>query len=167
MTFISGIFSNYLVTRFGCRVTSLIGGSISAVSLLVSSFVNNLFLLFFTYSFLFGIGCSCTFSAGMIVINQYFNKRQAIAIGLLNIGIGGGILIMGPTLQALIEANGWRATCRIMAGVAIASHSLAVTFDPNVERNEETTPEEAAKRERNNGSAVSYTHLTLPTKLEV
>ena len=62
---------------------------------------------------------------------------------------------MGPTLEALIEATGWRATCRIMAGVAIASHTLAITFDPNVERNEETTWEEAAKRERSNGSVGS------------
>ncbi|XP_068729989.1 monocarboxylate transporter 10-like [Montipora capricornis] len=144
MTFFSGHISTALVTRVGCRITSIIGGVFCAISLLVSSFVDNLYLLLFTYSVLFGFGCSCTFSSGMVVINQYFNRRESIAMGILNLGVGGGILVMGPTLEALIMATGWRSTCRVMAVVVVILRSLVITFDPNVEANEEITHEETA-----------------------
>ena len=94
-------------------------------------------LLFFTYSLLFGLGSSCVFSAGLVVISQYFKKRQSLATGLLTGGHGGGVLIMGPTLEALIRAIGWKDAYRIMAGVAFVLCSLAITFDPNVEKDAE------------------------------
>ena len=43
-------------------------------------------VLFFTYSLLFGLGSSCTFSAGLVVIGQYFKKRQSLANGVLQQG---------------------------------------------------------------------------------
>ena len=94
-------------------------------------------LLFFTYSLLFGLGSSCVFSAGLVVISQYFKKRQSLATGLLTGGHGGGVLIMGPTLEALIRAIGWKDAYRIMAGVTFVLCSLAITFDPNVEKDAE------------------------------
>ena len=129
--------SNALVIRFGCRITTLIGGVFCTVSLICSSFVDNMKLLFFTYSLLFGLGSSCVFSAGLVVISQYFKKRQSLATGLLTGGHGGGVLIMGPTLEALIRAIGWKNAYRIMAGVAFVLCSLAITFDPNVEKDAE------------------------------
>lgn len=45
---------------------------------------------------------------------------------------------MGPTLEALVRITGsWQMTYRIMAGVAFILCSLAVTFDPNVESDED------------------------------
>ena len=107
------------------------------MSLICSSFVDNMKVLFFTYSLLFGLGSSCVFSAGLVVISQYFKKRQSLATGLLTGGHGGGVLIMGPTLEALIRAIGWKNAYRIMAGVAFVLCSLAITFDPNVEKDAE------------------------------
>ena len=107
------------------------------MSLICSSFVDNMKLLFFTYSLLFGWGSSCVFSAGLVVISQYFKKRQSLATGLLTGGHGGGVLIMGPTLEALIRAIGWKDAYRIMAGVAFVLCSLSITFDPNVEKDAE------------------------------
>ena len=106
------------------------------MGLIASSFVENIFVLFFTYSFLFAVGCSCTFSVGLVVLSQYFKKRQSSAAGVLTSGHGGGVLILGPTLEALRTVTGWQATWRIMAGVALFTCSLSVTFDPNVETDE-------------------------------
>ena len=129
----TGPLSAALITRLGCRITGLIGGAFCAVSLIASSFVENIMILFLTYSLLFGLGCSCTFSAGLVVISKYFKKRQSLANGLLNAGSSVGVLVMGPTLEALVKALGWKTSYRIMAGVALALCSLAITFDSNVE----------------------------------
>lgn len=107
-------------------------------SLIASSFVENMMVLFFTYSLLFGLGSSCTFSSGLVVISQYLKKRQSLATGVLTAGHGGGVLITGPTLEALARTTGsWQTTYRIMAGVAFVLCSLAVTFDLNVERDDD------------------------------
>lgn len=113
------------------------------VSLITSSFVENMMVLFFTYSLLFGFGSSCTFSSGLVVISQYFKKRKSLATGVLTAGHGGGVLIMGPTLEALVRTTGsWQTTYRIMAGVAFVLCSLAVTFDPNVESDDDDNNKE-------------------------
>ena len=93
LTFFTGHISTALVTRFGCRNTTLIGGAFCVVSLIASSFVENMLVLFFTYSLLFGLGSSCTFSAGLVVISQFFKKRQSLATGVLTAGHGEGSLL--------------------------------------------------------------------------
>jgi len=161
LMFFTGHLSTALITRFGCRITTLIGGAFCVVSLIASSFVENMFVLFFTYSLLFGVGSSCTFSAGLVVISQFFKKRQSLATGILTVGRGGGVLVMGPTLEALVRATGWQTTYRIMAGVAFVLCSLAITFDPNVEKDEEITKsketdeEEEARRQEKDATIVT------------
>lgn len=151
LAFFTGHLSSALVTRFGCRATTLIGGAFCVVSLITSSFVENMMVLFFTYSLLFGLGSSCTFSAGLVVIGKYFKKRQSLATGVLTAGHGGGVLVMGPTLEALVRITGsWQTTYRIMAGVAFMLCSLAVTFDPNVESDEDDNDNQE-KEERHGG----------------
>ena len=119
------------------------------MSLIASSFAENMLVLFFTYSLLFGLGSSCTFSAGLVVISQYFKTRQPLATGVLTAGHGGGVLIMGPTLEALVRATGWQTTYRIMAGVVFVLCSVAITFDPNVEKDEEITKSKETGEEEN------------------
>lgn len=133
----TGHISTALVTRFGCRITTLIGGAFCVVSLITSSFVENISVLFITYSFLFCLGCSCTFSSGLVVISQYFKEKKSLATGVLTAGHGGGVLVMGPTLEALTSSVGWQSSFRIMAGISFLLCSLAITFDPNVETDEE------------------------------
>ena len=151
LTFFTGHFSTALVTWLGCRVAALIGGEICAISLLLSSFANDIILLLFSYSILFGFGCSCLFSAGMIVINQYFSKRQSIAAGVLSAGIGVGVLIMGPALEALTRATDWKTAFLVMAGVIFFVSLFAITFDPNVEEDQETTTCEEKEVEQDSG----------------
>ena len=143
-----------MITKFGCRITALVGGGLCVVSLVTSSFVEQLDVLFFTYSLLFGLGSSCIFSAGLVVISQYFNQRQSLATGLLTAGHGGGVLLIGPTLQSIIDTMGWRNTYRIMAGVAFVLCLPAVAFDPNVEskddENKRKVHEEEERVERGN-----------------
>ncbi|XP_074631618.1 monocarboxylate transporter 10-like [Acropora palmata] len=160
LTFFAGLFSTSLVTWFGSRVTALMGGAICVVTLTISSFVGNIFLLLFTYGVLFGFGCSCVFAAGIMVIELYFTRRQSIAAGILTAGIGTGILIMGPILEELTRVTNWQTTFRIMAGVNLLVSLGAVTFDPNVEKDQEKVPSkdedmEKENTEREKGSVVS------------
>ena len=131
----SGLVSGALIKRFGCRVTSSLGGFLCALSLGLSSLAKNILTLFLTYSVLYGLGTSCVFSASLNIINKYFNKRRSMATGIVACGQGVGVLILGPLLHTMIEAVGWQTTYQIMAGVVLSLCLSGLTYSPNVENN--------------------------------
>ena len=129
----SGLVSGALVKRFGCRVTTLLGGFLCALSLGLSSLAKSILMLYLTYSVLFGLGTSCVLSASLNIISKYFKKRRSMATGIVTCGQGGGVLILGPLLQTMIDAFGWQTTYRIMAGVVLSLCLSGLTYSPNVE----------------------------------
>ena len=56
-----------------------------------------------------------------------------MAIGIVTCGQGGGVLILGPLLQTMIDAFGWQTTYQVMAGVVLSLCLSGVTYSPNVE----------------------------------
>ncbi|KAJ7393162.1 hypothetical protein OS493_006128 [Desmophyllum pertusum] len=155
LIFFGGLGSGALVNRFGCRVTTLLGGFFCALSLGLSSLATNIGTLYFTYSVLFGLGTSCVFSANLNIISKYFKKRLSLAIGIVTCGQGGGVLILAPLLQTMIDAYSWQTTYRIMAGVVPALLLSGLTFSPNVisEDDAENTVVEADAKTSSAGDA--------------
>ncbi|XP_022793943.1 monocarboxylate transporter 12-like [Stylophora pistillata] len=143
--FFAGHASGALISKFGCRVTALLGAFLCALSLGVSSLAKNILVLYFTYSVLYGLGTSFVFSSSINIISKYFKKRRSLAMGILTCGQGAGVLIMAPVLQMMVDAYGWRTTYRMMAGVVFLICLTAVTYSPNVEG--EDTEETSAEKE--------------------
>ena len=136
LTNFSGLVSGALIKRFGCRFTTLLGGFLCALSLGLSSLAKNILTLFLTYSALYGLGTSCVLSASLNIISKYFRKRRSMATGIVVCGKGGGVLILGPVLQTMINAFGWQTTYQIMAGVVLSLCLSGLTYSPNVENDE-------------------------------
>ncbi|KAL9970945.1 hypothetical protein ACROYT_G023409 [Oculina patagonica] len=70
-----------------------------------------------------------------------------MATGIIACGQGGGVLILAPLLQTMIDAFGWQNTYRIMAGVVPVLCLSGLTYSPNVQNEELENPvsEEDAK----------------------
>ena len=70
-----------------------------------------------------------------------------MATGIVTCGQGGGVLILGPLLQIMIDAFGWQNTYRIMAGVVLFLCLSGLTYSPNVqsEDTQNTSPEAEVK----------------------
>ena len=133
LTSFFGLVSGALIKRFGCRVTTLLGGFLCAVSLGLSSLAKTIFTLYLTFSVLYGLGSSCVLSASLNIISKYFKKRRSMATGIVTCGQGGGVLILGPLLQTMVDAFGWQTTYQIMAGVVLSLCLSGLTYSPNVE----------------------------------
>lgn len=88
--------------------------------------------MFVTYSIPFGFGSSCLFVSSYVVISLRFDKRRAIATGILASGTGTGVLAIAPLLQVLLDTYDWRKTYRIMAGIFSVVFLLCLMFDPAV-----------------------------------
>ena len=142
MIFFTGPLTGILINRLGCRATSLAGGVSCALSLVLTSFSNNIVFMYFFYSALFGLGTSLVLASALVIIAKYFDKRQAFATGIVAAGCSLGVMCLGPVLQTLLSAFGWRNTYRIMSGVVFVICLLACFYNPNVEKRLDTATEE-------------------------
>ncbi|KAL9954137.1 hypothetical protein ACROYT_G041635 [Oculina patagonica] len=106
-----------LLNRFGFRITTILGCLSCSVGLLVGSFAPNIIVLYIAFSFPFALGVSFVYVSAPIIVTHYFTKRRPFALGIVTAGQGLGTMILGPTLQALVDVFDWRNTFRVFAGI--------------------------------------------------
>lgn len=159
----TGIFGpvvGVLSDRFNPRIIAIIGGFISTIALIVTSQAPNLTLMYFSYGILYGFGSSCVFFVVLIILQRYFIKNRSMVIGLAVTGPGGGLLIMSPVIQILLNNTSWRMTFMSMAGIVFLTCILSCSFDPNVASESESSDHHHTQSRRLNVCAsLDFSYL--------
>nr|AKN21511.1 slc16a-16 [Schmidtea mediterranea] len=117
MTLCPGPIVGYLCKKYGYRFVMILGGSISSISFMAPFFYAELWFLFLTSSLLTGIGFGMIYLTCVVIVNNYFEKRRGLAVGIAVCGSGLGTFIFGPLIQFLIELYGWRGAMLIAGGI--------------------------------------------------
>lgn len=141
LIFVLGPLTSMLVNRLGYRLTAILGGLSGSIGLLLSSFASSIYVIYGTYSVLFGFGGSCIFVSSYVVTSQYFERNRSIATGILASGTGLGVLGMAPVLQGLLDYFDWRKTYRLTAAIYSAVCVLGLTFSPVLVNKEKSATE--------------------------
>lgn len=107
-----GIFSAY---PNSIRTVSTICIVISALSLIIASFMTKIayFLLF--QGIIYGISSGVTFTPVIIWLSQWFDKRRGLATGIIYSGSGLGGVLFPIVITRLLDSVGFAWTLRIMA----------------------------------------------------
>ena len=137
--FALGPLTGALANRLGCRLTAIIGGLSCVSGLLLSSLASSVYIMYVTYSVLFGFGGSCLYLSSYVITSQYFSKNHAIATGITASGSGLGVLSVAPMLQSLLDSFDWGKTYRITAGIISVVCALCLTFDPTTAKRGESS----------------------------
>lgn len=125
-----GIFSTLVAkvyNRIGPRATVIIGVVLCSGALIATSQGNSIYSILITYGVLFGFGSSFIFLPPYLVLPRYFVKRRSLAVGLVAMGPGGGMLVMSFVMKALLDELDWRRTYMILAGFVALSVPLVCT----------------------------------------
>ncbi|KAM7430136.1 hypothetical protein ABFA07_019109 [Porites harrisoni] len=130
MNFLCGPIASSLCQRFGYRIVAAVGGLIAALGLLLTSFTNSLYLIYLTYSVLWGFGSSLNYAPTMLVLGQYFQRHLPLANGIVTAGSGIGTLAMGPFYHFILSNLGWKIMLRILSGFAILMFVSALLYRP-------------------------------------
>ena len=146
LIFVLGPLTSMLVNCLGCRLTAILGGLSGSIGLLLSSFASSIYVIYGTYSVLFGFGGSCIFVSSYVVTSQYFERNRSIATGILASGTGLGVLGMAPVLQGLLDSFDWRKTYRLTAAIYSAVCVLGLTFSPVLANRGKNTAERENER---------------------
>ena len=122
---------------FGCRVMTICGSLLCALSLFATSFAKSISHVFVSYGILFGLGAACVRTCTFLVAAKHFDRRRSMATGLVSSGTGLGIFVFGPIAQELLGVLGLQNTYLVLAGFALFVCLLAVSFSSTTENTEE------------------------------
>lgn len=124
------------VDRLGCRVMMVAGSILMAAGLTVSALATEIWHLYVAYLMTAGLGAG---GIGFITLIKLLSIRNgarfATAFGIAFMGQGLGSLLVSPSVQVLVDGQGWRAATLLCALVVIVVLlPLAAWLAPGPER---------------------------------
>ncbi|XP_072545001.1 monocarboxylate transporter 12-B [Salminus brasiliensis] len=116
-TMLCAPLGSYIGNRLSCRVAVMVGGLLSSVGLILSSFASSLEYLYLSLGILTGVGFALCYTPAVAMVGTYFSERKALAYGIAMSGSGIGTFVLAPVVQLLIEHYSWRGALLILGGV--------------------------------------------------
>uniref|UniRef100_A0A4W5M8A5 Monocarboxylate transporter 12 n=1 Tax=Hucho hucho TaxID=62062 RepID=A0A4W5M8A5_9TELE len=116
-TMLCAPLGSFIGNRLSCRIVVILGGFLSSIGLVLSSFATSLEYLYLTLGVITGIGFALCYTPAIAMVGSYFCERKALAYGIAMSGSGIGTFILAPVVQLLIEHYSWRGALLILGGV--------------------------------------------------
>ncbi|KAL7861417.1 hypothetical protein SRHO_G00128580 [Serrasalmus rhombeus] len=116
-TMLCAPLGSYIGNHLSCRAAVMVGGLLSSVGLILSSFATSLEYLYLSLGVLTGVGFSFCYTPAVAMVGTYFKARKALAYGIAMSGTGIGTFILAPVVQLLIELYSWRGALLILGGL--------------------------------------------------
>ncbi|SEA24791.1 MFS transporter, OFA family, oxalate/formate antiporter [Thalassobacillus cyri] len=110
---LSAAFMGHFVEKYGPRVSGMVAASFFGIGMVgsgVAATLESLWLLYFTYGVLAGIGLGIGYITPVSTLVKWFPDRRGLATGLAIMGFGFAAMIASPVMANLIESVGIPAT---------------------------------------------------------
>jgi MFS family permease len=117
---ILGIFTGRLSDNYGPRILLTVSGLIMGAALILMSYVDSLWQVYFVWGFLLGVGRGCCLVPLVSTVPRWFEEKRGIAIGIALAGIGLGGVIWPPLSQWLISSYDWPRAFFILGLITFA-----------------------------------------------
>lgn len=134
------------------QVLGFVGITLCSSSLVLSTYVNNHYWLFLTYSLLIGIGFSLSQTPPLLLLNKYFIKHLSLANGVTLTGTSVFALVLPILYARTIEGDGWRTSFRVtgvisfvICGSCTLLWRAQTSLSAENKNNKETTRKEPKK----------------------
>src|SRR5579872_3088183 len=100
----------YLVDRFGPRMLISVGALMSGGGWVLSSYVDNIWALYFTYGVICGFGTGIIYVGIIGLMVRWFPDRRGLATGLAAAGYGFGAFFTSFPIDSMIKSAGYAQT---------------------------------------------------------
>lgn len=122
-TLVHGLISpmvGALSTRVQPRIVVAWGGAMLGVALFAVSVVSEPWHLYVSFGiFTAAAAAACGWVPALVQVQRDFRDQLGFAIGIASSGVGLGMFLVVPFLQALIDTLGWRLALRVFALVCM------------------------------------------------
>ncbi|KAI5731854.1 hypothetical protein M8J77_017305 [Diaphorina citri] len=114
--------------RKSTRLTAVMGGLVTALGCLFTSFASQFHQLFLSYGLVVGVGVGMTRDCSTLMVAQYFKrKREFVEIFIVS-GSGFGITLMSIFIQGSITKIGWRLGLHVVTAVVFLTFFLGTCY---------------------------------------
>ncbi|OXA62015.1 Monocarboxylate transporter 12 [Folsomia candida] len=127
---VAGPLACYLVLKFTARSIAFMGTVLVSVGLMLSWFATSITFLYFSIGVLVGLGSGFTYSPGLILIGNYFQKNRGMANGVVVSGSPVGGMIMPYMLNFLIQYLDCRGALLILGGIMMNAVICTLSYKP-------------------------------------
>uniref|UniRef100_A0A0K2TXY6 Monocarboxylate transporter 10like [Acyrthosiphon pisum] n=1 Tax=Lepeophtheirus salmonis TaxID=72036 RepID=A0A0K2TXY6_LEPSM len=110
------------------RLTAVLGGLITALGCLFTSFASQFHQLFFSYGTMVGIGVGMSRDPTTLMVGQYFKRKRELMEIFLVSGSGVGLSIMSYFIKFAIGRIGWRLGLQALTGILFLSFFLGIFY---------------------------------------
>jgi oxalate/formate antiporter len=100
----------YLVDRYGPRLLISVGALMSGGGWVLSSYVDNVWALYFTYGVICGFGTGIIYVGIIGLMVRWFPDRRGLATGLAAAGYGFGAFFTSFPIDSMIKSSGYAHT---------------------------------------------------------
>ncbi|KAK7092735.1 monocarboxylate transporter 12-like [Littorina saxatilis] len=122
--------AGWLVHRYSCRVSVVLGGVCLLVGFTVSAFATSVTQLVFTYGLIAGLGLGLCYSPTLMIVTFYFDRFRALASGVSVSGMAIGILTGSLTTQRMIDVYGLQGAFLLIAAFAFHCSVFGMLYRP-------------------------------------
>jgi MFS transporter, OFA family, oxalate/formate antiporter len=103
-----GPLHGFLAQRMPVSRTIALGGLLTGLGWILSSFVTSLPMLYLTYGVITGLGVGMVYVAGSDLAAQWFPDRRGFAVGMVAGSYGFGAVVTTFPIDSLIRSNGYQ-----------------------------------------------------------
>lgn len=100
------VLAGKLIDLYDPRLVIFSGGMIAALGMFLTAFATEIWHLYFTYSFLVGLGDGVFYITSVTIISRWFDEKRSLAIGIATTGVPLSGLIFNTVVAWLITSYG-------------------------------------------------------------
>ena len=111
-------FSGYIGDRFGAKISGLVGITIFFISMLLMTFITELWHFWLIFGIFLGIAQSLILVPLIPAVMTWFRRKLGVVMGIVFVSWGIGPAFLTPLLAVSLENFGWRVTFFLLAIVS-------------------------------------------------
>jgi MFS family permease len=121
LLFFIGTFTGRLTDAGFFRPVFFVGSVVVVASTFATSFCSLYWQFFLSQGILMGLGNGCLFCPALSVVSTYFNRKRALAIGIVACGSATGGLVFPAMVRQLLPQVGFPWTMRSMGFIQLST----------------------------------------------
>lgn len=120
--------TGWAVDRFSPKRIVFLMGFLTGLSLMLTSFAQEIWQVFITYSLLLAVGTGMVYVTVVSVTSRWFHRKLGLALGIAGSGSGLGMLLISPLATWVINEYDWRMAYLMMGILTWTITVLVIGF---------------------------------------